>query len=229
MHAAQGGGSASEITWQAAAAPGPLRSVTSTRIAPLPVLTATVIVSSGEPKRLCRRLLAKSPPARRSHPARLTTAQRTFHERMGHPRPLRSPRKRHGLPNRQPNAFPAARAQGNHAGYRADTLGWMPRQRTSSLDAPPDRAPEPCKAATPAASWPYFLVVMCPCAGVGGEVTHGRARTAASGGCAFMPRSGPLWTLTGRVQDAFSRSPSSSPRLPGRTRGLCWPEARVRL
>ena len=47
--------------------------------------------------------------------------------------------------------------------------------------------------------------------GAGGEVAHGRARTAASGGRASAPRSRPFWPLTCGVQDAFSLSPSSSP------------------
>ena len=43
-------------------APGPLRSVTSTRITSFTVLTATVTVSPGAPEPLCRRLLEKSSP-----------------------------------------------------------------------------------------------------------------------------------------------------------------------
>jgi hypothetical protein len=46
--------------------------------------------------------------------------------------------------------------------------------------------------------------------GTGDEVTHGRARTAVPGGCAFTPRSRALWPLTCGVQDAISLSPFST-------------------
>ena len=42
--------------------------------------------------------------------------------------------------------------------------------------------------------------------GAGGQVTHGRARTEAPEGRAFMPRSVPFWPLTCGVQVAFSLS-----------------------
>jgi hypothetical protein len=52
--------SASLPAGRGAGTPGPLRSVTSTRMTSLAVLTATMTVSPGAPEPLCRRLLEKS-------------------------------------------------------------------------------------------------------------------------------------------------------------------------
>jgi hypothetical protein len=70
--------------------------------------------------------------------------------------------------------------------------------------------PPTCRYAFRGGIWGRRRPLCVRALGAGGEVTHGRARTAASGGCAFTPRSGPFWPLTCGVQAAILLSPSSS-------------------
>ena len=89
------------------------------------------------------------------------------HERAGGPRPLSPPRKRHGLPDRQPSyhrtRLPGPHRPGKLRGPPADTPG-------CTLDSAahvkpgyaPERAPEPRQAATHTAPWPRFPSAIRP-------------------------------------------------------------------
>jgi hypothetical protein len=149
--------------------PGPLRSVTSTRITPFSALTATVTVSPGAPEPLCRRLLEKSSPtsnaATSPHgcpgPSSPSTNARASRARSA--RPASVTVSRTARPAITAPAFPAARIPGNHAGRRADTCGCtLDSAANVKPGHPPERAPEPRQAATHTAPWPRFPSAMRP-------------------------------------------------------------------
>jgi hypothetical protein len=99
--------------------PSPLRSVTSTRITPFTVLTATVTVSPGAPEPLCRRLLEKSSPtssaATSPHgcPGPSTPSTNARPSRARSARPARVTVSRTVRPTISAPAFPAASSPGN--------------------------------------------------------------------------------------------------------------------
>ena len=111
--------------------PGSLRSVTSTRITPFAVSTATV--SPGAPEPLRRILLTQ----RLVHeqcchiPALVPRAKHPVHECAGDPRTLRPPRKRHGLPDRPSHQrnrpSPPAPARGSVRAVGRAHTGMHPR------------------------------------------------------------------------------------------------------
>ena len=149
--------------------PGPLRSVTSTRITSSAILTATVTVSPGAPEPLCRKLLEKSSPTSSAatsphgwpEPSSPSTNARASRARSA--RPASVTVSRTARPAISAPAFPAAHAPGNHAGRRADTTGCtLDSAANVKPGTPPERAPEPRQAATHTAPWPRFPSAMRP-------------------------------------------------------------------
>ena len=169
-----------------------------------------------------------SPPGHRPQPAR---AAGTGTARLGRPHgenPAQDPHRLRHLPRLDPRE--PRRARGINR-WRAGALngarrvrreaarkrpGFTQHEHGTSPGGPPyssysSHIPLTCGYALRGGIWGRRRPLCVRPLGAGGEVTHGRARTAASGGRAFTPRSGPLWPLTCGVQDAFLLSPSSSP------------------
>jgi len=91
--------------------PGPLRSVTSTRISPSPVLTATVTICPGSPDPLCRTLLPDSPLTSKTASSPHGGTENLTYERTGDPGPFWPPGNRYAppdhCPDHEPTTFPA--------------------------------------------------------------------------------------------------------------------------
>ncbi len=118
---------------------GPLRSVTSTRITPSAILTATVTVSPGAPEPLCRRLLEKSSPTSSAvtsphgwpEPSSPSTNARASRARSA--RPASVTVSRTARPAISAPAFPAAQAREiTRAAGRTQRDARSTRRQTSS-------------------------------------------------------------------------------------------------
>jgi hypothetical protein len=153
----------------ALAPPGPLRSVTSTRITPLiAVLTATVTVSPGAPEPLYRRLLENNSLASKAAtsphgcpgPSAPSTNARASRARSA--RPASVTVSRITRPAISAPAFPAASLP-RIAGRWADTPGWT-LDSTANVKArrPRNGHRNPQRAAINTAPWPRFSSAMCP-------------------------------------------------------------------
>jgi len=133
--------------------PGPLRSVTSMRMALFAVLIAIVTVSPGAPEPLCRRLLTKSSSTtgrQRPHRGHRDLAPRTRTRGRGVPAPPVPQASRSREPPAQPSPHPPSRPPAplrDHAGDRADTGdARSTRERASSRNGhrnPVKRLPTP--------------------------------------------------------------------------------------
>jgi hypothetical protein len=160
--------------------PGPLRSMTSTRMTPSSVLTATVTVSPGAPEALCRRLLEKSSPPRAARP-RPRTGDRSLAPLPrtrgpaapappAPPAPQASRSSRTARPAISTPAFPAALVPGNHAGRQADTTGCT---LDSAANVKPRGAPG-TGTGTPPSGYPHRSLAPIP-------VRHASVDTATQG------------------------------------------------
>ena len=132
--------------------PGPLRSVTSTRITSSAILTATVTVSPGAPEPLCRRLLEKSSPTSRvatsphgwPEPSSPSTNARASLARSA--RPASVTVSRTASPAISAPAFPAAHAPGiTRAAGRTQRDARSTRRQTSRQGRPRNGHRNPVK------------------------------------------------------------------------------------
>jgi hypothetical protein len=178
-------------------------------------LTATLIISPGSPDRLCLTLLPNISHQQDSNiRAGVTGGTARLPRKHGRPAPASPPRKRHGLPDRQPSHH-RTRLPGQHRPGKSRAAGRThrdarpTRRQTSSPNPPGAGHRNPVKRLR-TAPWPRFPSAMRPWTlGSWALEIHGRD-TDGEGGSGYADRGARFLASDLATQDACALLSSSS-------------------